>query len=343
MMATERISQGTRYWPTGLDDLGADTPSAVYVRGRREHLPDQAVVFDGSPYTTPQGTAQTTDLARGIASTDVVVVGDFENPAARQAVLAAAREGGAAVLYSRRPLDSLEDRELPYWVNSIVANGGAVVSFSPDGGDTLPVDEYRRALAAHSTVVFVEEATDEYSNTQMAEYADKLGRAVAVAEHPSYEGARYAGIRELREFSNATVVNGSRAVLNLVGPAPRTSNDELMATLDHLEFSGRVGHLRQAGRIDAQTERNLLDMASESKDLTEFKTRMHYGGARMMGAAEYRYLVTTLETPEGQRPQTWDESEAYARAFGFDRYESICRISQMERDREQHAQLATTQ
>lgn len=339
-MATERITQGSRYWPEGLDDVGAAGPGMVFVRGNRELLERQAVLLDGTPHASPRGVAVASEISRGIANTDVAIVGDFENPAARMAVLAAAKEGGAAVLYSRFPLNTVEDRDLQYLAAQIIEHGGAVASFSPDSGEPLEEDAYRRALAAHATVVFVAEADGDYRSTQVAEYADKLGRAVAVIAPPAERSHRYAGNTELITHNRAQGVESSRDVLELVGPAPRTANDELMGTLDRLEFSRRVGHLLEGGRIDQQAVGNLLDMASESKDLTEFQARMHYGGSRMLGAVEYRYLMTTLETPEGQRPQTWSESETYVRAFGFDRYQTVTQQAQMERDREHLPSMA---
>lgn len=338
-MATEQITQGSRYWPEGLDDVGAEGPSTVFVRGNRELLERQAVLVDGNPYASPRGVAIASEISRGVAHTDVAIAGDFENPAARMAVLAAAKEGGAAVLYSRFPLSSTEDRDLNYLTAEIIKHGGAVVSFSPDSGEPLEVDAFRRALAAHSTVVLVAEANGDYRSLQVAEYGDKLGRAVAVVAPPAEPTYRFAGNAELITHNRAVVVENSRDVMQLVGPPPRTANDELMGALDRLEFSRRVGHLVESGRIDQQTVGNLLDMASESKDLREFQARMHYGGSRMLGAVEYRYLMTTLETPEGQRPQTWSESETYVRAFGFDRYETVTQQAQMEHDRQQQQSM----
>lgn len=116
--------------------------------------------------------------------------------------------------------------------------------------------------------------------------------------------------------------------------APRPDADGLVAELDRLEFSARVSDLYQAGRIDGRTVQTLRDMADDSTNAREFRTRFHFGGARMMPAAEYRYLVSALETPEGQRPQTWAEAEAYARAWGADRYDSVRHTQQIEQDRE---------
>lgn len=107
--------------------------------------------------------------------------------------------------------------------------------------------------------------------------------------------------------------------------------------LDRLHFTERVTQLKEAGRIDERTVQNFQDMAAESADMTQFKSRMHYGGPRMLGATEYRYLQSALDTPEGGTPYSWEESEAYVKAFGFDQYETVCRISQMERDRQQMA------
>lgn len=104
--------------------------------------------------------------------------------------------------------------------------------------------------------------------------------------------------------------------------------------LEYLEFSDRVTELYEAGRLDQEARQRLRDMAAQSNDLREFKARLHYGGPRMMGPTEYRYLSSTVDTPEGQRPESWQQSESYVRAFGIDRYATLTGVQQQERDRQ---------
>ncbi|WP_336652996.1 MULTISPECIES: hypothetical protein [unclassified Leucobacter] len=106
--------------------------------------------------------------------------------------------------------------------------------------------------------------------------------------------------------------------------------------LDYLEFTDRTEELVKAGRLDREAVRTLAAMADESRSQEEFLARLRTGGPRMMGATEYRYLVTTLVTPEGQRPDTWEESAVYVRAFGADPYATLTieRQQQMEQDRQ---------
>jgi hypothetical protein len=190
-------------------------------------------------------------------------------------------------------------------------------------------------MAAHSTVTLIPEADIRVDSLFVANHAEALGRKVAVVNPPGPGIPAFNGTYEIATRPNTVVIgeNDGRAIIKMVGVAPRTENDDLMRQLDHLEFSSRVAELRQRGWIDSATERKLFDMAHESTNMREFQSRMHYGGARMVGATEHLYLMTTLETPEGQRPKDWNECEAWVRAFGFDQYEKICRISQMEQDR----------
>jgi len=117
---------------------------------------------------------------------------------------------------------------------------------------------------------------------------------------------------------------------------PATEHD-VVAELEHLEFWHRVNELRGAGRLSAQSELQLADMARDSTDLREFKTRLHYGGPLLMDATEHRYLTSAVETPEGRRPESWAESSAYVRAFGTDQYQSIAAVQQQERERQMEA------
>lgn len=114
----------------------------------------------------------------------------------------------------------------------------------------------------------------------------------------------------------------------------QTTKRDVAAELEHLEFWQRVDELRAVGRISPQTEMQLKDMAEDSTDIREFKTRLNYGGPQLMDATEHRYLTSAVETPEGRRPETWQESSAYVRAFGTDQHHSIAAVQQQERERQ---------
>ncbi len=122
--------------------------------------------------------------------------------------------------------------------------------------------------------------------------------------------------------------------------ANRSVTERVADTLEHLEFTQRTTELRQAGRIDHGTESTLLSMAETSNDLDEFKTRLQAGGRELMGATEYRYLESALLTPEGRRPETWQESAAYVRAYGTDQSSSSQQLEAMQH--EQHMSSAPT-
>ncbi|WP_053353946.1 hypothetical protein [Leucobacter musarum] len=105
--------------------------------------------------------------------------------------------------------------------------------------------------------------------------------------------------------------------------------------LDRLGFSRRVNELHQERRIDRETVVGLLDMAAASDDLREFKSRWNYTGARLMGGAEHRYLDSALNTPEGQRADSWQEAQVWARAYGTDQRAGVAFAQQHEQQRQQ--------
>ncbi|WP_244887477.1 hypothetical protein [Leucobacter chromiiresistens] len=115
-------------------------------------------------------------------------------------------------------------------------------------------------------------------------------------------------------------------------PAPEV---DVFAELEHLEFWKRVAELREAGRISLVAESKLQDMAQDSTDLREFKTRLNYGGPHLMDAVEHRYVSSAVETPEGRRPETWAESSAYVRAFGTDGYTAPSAQQRQQQDQQQ--------
>lgn len=341
-METIRIEPGGRYWPTGFTSLGASSPATLTVRGDQQNLTRQAVVVDGTALAHPRGMRDTARIVAEIAKTDVAIAGNVENPMARAAVVTAVSEGGSGVLFTRHPLSQnwSEEREIEEAIERVLQDGGAIASLAPDELNSLDERSFARSLAAYSTVTLVPEATSAYESVALAEAAIALGRPVAVVDPPVGRGWEYAGSRELLEGPHATAVMSGRDVIGIVGPPLETSTDVLIRELDHLEFSGRVAQLREAGRIDSDTVRDLFDMANESVDMNEFQARMHYGGPRMMPPTEFRFLMTTLDTPEGQPPASWEESATYVRAFGVDRYQSVCRIQTMESQREMQAMPA---
>lgn len=345
-MDTIKIERGTRYYPAGLAALGEDAPAAVYVRGNRSLLTVQAIVVDGTVQATPRGQADAAALGSGIADTDVVVVGDEGSVIGASAVVAAGPSGVLVVRPSLSPSHRAAQLEFE---EKVVTAGGTVVSFTPEGVLDDGSDAHLRRIAAMGEMTLLPEADSQPRSIAVAQHAKALGRQ-AVAVLPQDRAEAVEGIYQLSGRLQVSFLTGSeglppspdqltslgRAATRLIPPPLlRTATDELMAQLDRLEFSRRVSDLRQAERISGDTERMLFDMASDSQDLTQFKARMYFGGARMMPAAEYQYLVSALETPEGQRPQTWAEASAYAKAWGVDRYESVRHTQQIERDQAQ--------
>lgn len=339
-METIEIRRGTRFYPPGLNDFGDKAPEVLYVRGNHEALARQAVVVAGSADATPRGRATARRLSHEISRTDIAVVSDFSS--LERMSWDAASLQGVVIVYFTQPLDELTF-DLPF--ANVLGRGGTVVSLQPDhSASPADYEDLAQVMAAHSTVTLVPEANIRADSLFVANHAASLGRKVAVVNPPGPGIQAFDGTYELATRATTVLIgeNDGHEIIKMVGVAPRTENDDLMRQLDHLEFSSRVAQLRQRDRLDSATERKLFDMAHESTNMREFQSRMHYGGARLVGATEHRYLMTTLETREGQRPQDWKECEAWVRAFGFDRYENVCNVPQTQLI-EQHQPTLTAQ
>ncbi|MFD5600799.1 hypothetical protein ACFWHR_12185 [Leucobacter sp. NPDC058333] len=135
----------------------------------------------------------------------------------------------------------------------------------------------------------------------------------------------------------ATVSSFSVKEVGTPSPSPEVI---VFAELEHLEFWKRIDELRAVGRVSPEGESQLHDMARDSTDLREFGARLHYGAPHLMGPVEQRYVTSALETPEGRRPESWEESTAHVRAFGSDQYQSVTAVHQQERDRQLEATRA---
>lgn len=327
-----QIERGHPHWPAGLNDLGDDAPKIVYVHGNLEALNRPIVLVDGLEYASPKAMAEVSKLANLAGTSNVAIAGMSENPTAKLAVRMASAEGAGAVYLAREPMQAAGDDLTAR--REVLENGGAVVSFSDGGLAAVSEARFTRASAALSTVTYVFESDTNYDSTALAEAALKLGRSVAVATPPEGNDLRYSGNRELLNDPNVTAVATAGELLRLVEPGAPPLHRSLAEQLEDLEFSERITELKSAGRLDPATEQALADMVAVSNDLSDFQARMHSGGVRDLGAVEYRYLNSALETPLGQRPESWNESAVWVRSFGVDQYQSTAIFQQAEQHRE---------
>ena len=211
-------------WPAQLDQLGLQSPVALWGRGRRTALgrwPRDAVAIVGSRDVTSYGRSITFDLAGALAARGRTIVSGGAygvDEAAHRAALAtgvgpvptvAVMAGGVDRLYPRGNQELLER----------VCAEGTVVSESPPG--TMPA-RYRfldrnRLIAALSAATVLTESRWRSGAQNTAHHADQLSRPVG-AVPGSIHSAASAGCHRLIREGAAVLVSDVEEVLSLLEP-----------------------------------------------------------------------------------------------------------------------------
>lgn len=211
-------------WPAQLDQLGLQSPVALWGRGRRTALgrwPGDAVAIVGSRDVTSYGRSITFDLAGALAARGRTIISGGAygvDEAAHRAALAtgvgpvptvAVMAGGVDRLYPRGNQELLER----------VCAEGTVVSESPPG--TMPA-RYRfldrnRLIAALSAATVLTESRWRSGAQNTAHHADQLSKPVG-AVPGSIHSAASAGCHRLIREGAAVLVSDVEEVLSLLEP-----------------------------------------------------------------------------------------------------------------------------
>lgn len=217
---------GDTDWPTGLDDLGAGAPHALWVLGSTTRATSVAVV--GARASTAYGNRVAGDLALELAEqgVDIVSGGAF-------GIDAAAHRGALAVGHGRTTAVMAGGLTHPYPTAHVdllgeVARRGALVSEVPPSWRPA---KWRflgrnRVIAALADATVVVEASTRSGALATARRAQELARHVGAVPGPVTSSSSRGCHLLIRE--GATLVQGSVEVMEMVssltlsthGPAP---------------------------------------------------------------------------------------------------------------------------
>lgn len=321
--------------PDARDEFRRSDSHLQSVQGNADLLSAQSVTLDGTDYASPEALEQLDVLVQAAVRDGVVVAGDIDNPTVSSTVLNVARAGGWGMLYTRNPpgghAKSTVDAEAR--MQELVSAGGAVVSLAKDSETPLSPQAYSDAVAALSHVVHVYESHGHTGPPMIAESAALNQQQVTVESREQIHDLDNPSLQPLwgyPPYVNAT--DTPEDPINQTVPYRRNDNIDAQIRTETDEFRERAQELRAAGRIDSYTRNHLLIMADYIPNLGELQGQINYGGLRV-GAVEKRYLSSALDAPAGQRPETWDESAAWVRAFGEDQFRGTNQVHQIERDR----------
>jgi DNA processing protein len=209
-------------WPPGLEDLGAESPLCLWVRGE-EPLPTtgQSAAVVGSRDATGYGLSVSGDIARGLADVGVTVVSGGAYGIDGQAHRAALTSSGPSVP-TVAVLAGGVDRYYPSGHEDLlreVARRGHLVSELPPGASPSKHRflKRNRLIAAMSAVTVVVEARWRSGALSTARRAVELGRHVGAVPGSVYSANSAGCHRLLRD--GATCVTEAKEVFELIAPA----------------------------------------------------------------------------------------------------------------------------
>ena len=215
---------GDEDWPVSLDDLGASTPSALWVRGRTELLTaEPRISLVGARASSGYGEHVAAEIAGDLAATGAVVVSGGAYGIDGAAHRAALGVKGATVAF----LAGGVDRAYPAGHQELIrriAQEGAVVSEAPCGGAPTKWRFLARnrliAALGHATVVV--EAGWRSGSLNTAGHAAALGRPLGAVPGPVTSASSAGCHRLLREY-DAQCVTSPAEVRELWGTAAAAS------------------------------------------------------------------------------------------------------------------------
>jgi DNA processing protein len=233
-------------WPSGLDDLGAHAPPALWVRGDAALLGalERSIAIVGARAATGYGEHVTIEASSGLVDRGFAIVSGAAfgiDGAAHRAALAS---GGPTVAFLAGGVDRFYPSAHETLLTRIV-DRGAVVSEVPCG--VAPTKwrflQRNRLIAAASRATVVVEAGWRSGSLNTAGHAAQLGRPLGAVPGPVTSSASAGCHRLIREY-DAVCVTSAQEMAELVDPEagtrPRTGeiSPERTRVLDAL---GRTG------------------------------------------------------------------------------------------------------
>ncbi|WP_394552362.1 DNA-processing protein DprA [Agromyces sp. MMS24-JH15] len=206
-------------WPTGLDDLGAHAPLALWVRGDPAALrgTGPAIAVVGARAATGYGEHVTAELAAGLSDRGFTIVSGGAYGIDGMAHRAVLGSGGTTVAYLAGGVDRFYPAGHEQLLTRITASG-ALASEVPCGAAPTRWRflQRNRLIAASSAATVVVEAGWRSGSLNTAGHAASLGRPLGAVPGPVTSAASAGCHRLLREY-DAVCVTDADQVAELVG------------------------------------------------------------------------------------------------------------------------------
>ncbi|WP_062287238.1 DNA-processing protein DprA [Demequina phytophila] len=234
------LTAGDPGWPAAVDDLGAEAPHALWVRGEADLdlVWRRSVAVVGARAATAYGEHVATEIAAVAADRGVTVVSGGAygiDVAAHRGALAA---GGITVAVLAGGVDHLYPAGNAALLARVIATG-AVVSEQPPG--FAPHRQRflsRNRLIATAGATIVVEAAHRSGALSTARHAGALARTVGAVPGPVTSASSAGCLRLIRDHEAEIVVSAADA-LELVTPVGEAPEEQIPEP-DGPEFASRA-------------------------------------------------------------------------------------------------------
>jgi len=260
--AVRLLVPGDPAWPTGVDDLGAHAPIALWLRGNEPALAatEHSIALVGARAATGYGEHVTMEASAGLVDRGFAIISGAAYGVDGMAHRAALASSGQTVAI----LAGGVDRFYPSGHDALLARiveSGAVVSELPCGS---PPTKWRflqrnRLIAAASQATIVLEAGWRSGSLNTAGHAASLGRPIGAMPGPVTSAASAGCHRLIREFA-ATLVTSAAEMAELV------PNAETVYVADPSEANSGLTsvRVRLIDALSARAPRTVDDLAARA-------------------------------------------------------------------------------
>lgn len=270
-------------WPSGVDDLGAHAPIALWLRGNESTLArtDPAIALVGARAATGYGEHVTMEASAGLVDRGYTIISGAAYGIDGMAHRAALASSGETIAF----LAGGVDRFYPSGHDALLARiveKGAVVSELPCGS---PPTKWRflqrnRLIAAASQATIVLEAGWRSGSLNTAGHAASLGRPIGAVPGPITSAASVGCHRLIREYG-ATLVTGAAEMAELTPHSVVSSDAE-----EALHGDGNsASRTRIVDALSQRAPRTPADIASRS-GLSVREVQAELGSLQIAGAVK---------------------------------------------------------
>lgn len=279
------VVPGEAAWPSGVDDLGAHAPIALWLRGNDSTLAatDRSIALVGARAATGYGEHVTMEASAGLVERGYTIVSGAAYGIDGMAHRAALASSGQTVAF----LAGGVDRFYPSGHDALLARiveKGAVVSELPCGS---PPTKWRflqrnRLIAAASLATIVLEAGWRSGSLNTAGHAATLGRPIGAVPGPVTSAASAGCHRLIREF-DATLVTSAAEMAELADadaggtPAERTGADR----------ASSASRVRLVDALSTRAPRTVEDLAARA-GMSVAEVQSELGELELDGAVAQR-------------------------------------------------------